>query len=76
MLEILEDALMDSIKLVPFLFLTYLVMEYLEHKTGEHARRLIRRPGAVGDGGDFSHRQSAISLAAPDIGGLLGDLPQ
>lgn len=76
MLEILEDALMDSIKLVPFLFLTYLVMEYLEHKTGEHARRLIRRPGAVGDGGDFSHRQSAISLAAPVIGGLLGAVPQ
>ena len=32
MLEILEDALMDSIKLVPFLFLTYLVMEYLEDR--------------------------------------------
>ncbi len=76
MLEIIEDALIDSAKLVPFLFLTYLAMEYLEHKTGEHARKLIRKPGAVEDAGHSPHRHSARSLAAPVIGGLLGALPQ
>ena len=75
MLEIIEDALIDSAKLVPFLFLTYLVMEYLEHKTGERARKLIRRPGAV-DGKVSGHRRSFRSLAAPVVGGLLGALPQ
>lgn len=75
MLHLIEDALIDSTKLVPFLFLTYLVMEYLEHRTGEHARKLIRRPGAV-DAGRSPRRRSARSLAAPVIGGLLGALPQ
>lgn len=31
MLDILWDALLDTLKLLPFLFLTYAVMEYLEH---------------------------------------------
>ena len=31
-LDILMDALIDSIKLFPFLLLTYLLMEYLQHK--------------------------------------------
>ena len=35
MSEVILDTLIDSIKLVPFLFLTYLAMEYLEHKAGE-----------------------------------------
>ncbi len=44
------DAVIDSAKLIPFLFLTYLVMEYLEHKTGEGTRRLIRKMGRSGQG--------------------------
>ena len=34
MLDIIMDTLLDSVKLLPFLFLTYLVMELLEHKAG------------------------------------------
>lgn len=33
MIEILLDTLVDGVKLLPFLFLTYLVMEVLEHAT-------------------------------------------
>lgn len=33
MLEILQDAFIDTIKLIPFLFITYLIMEYIENKT-------------------------------------------
>lgn len=64
MLEVLEDiffdALIDSVKLLPFLFLTYLVMEWLEHKTGSRTQAAIRRAGKTG----------------PLIGGVLGIFPQ
>ena len=36
-IHVLEHALTDTIKLIPFLFLTYCLMEYLEHKTQEHS---------------------------------------
>lgn len=60
MLDICLDALLDTVKLIPFLFLTYFVMEYLEHKTGEKTERLIRKAGHFG----------------PFIGACLGALPQ
>ena len=34
-LEVIADSCADSIRLLPFLFFTYLVMEYLEHRAGE-----------------------------------------
>lgn len=52
MLELLADcildAVLDSIKILPFLFLTYLVMEYVEHKMGEHSKDVIRKSGKFG----------------------------
>lgn len=33
MMDVVFDTIIDSVKLLPFLFLTYLAMEYLEHKT-------------------------------------------
>lgn len=43
MSEVILDTLIDSIKLVPFLFLTYLAMEYLEHKAGEKTTHMVRK---------------------------------
>ena len=60
MLQVAKESLIDTVKLIPFLFLAYLAMEYLEHRTGEKARTLIRRAGRTG----------------PVIGGLLGVVPQ
>ena len=60
MLEILLDTAVDTLKLIPFLFLTYLLMEYLEHKTGEKAKQMIGRAGRMG----------------PVVGGILGVFPQ
>jgi len=54
------DAALDSIKILPFLFLTYLVMEYVEHKMGEHSKDVIRRSGKFG----------------PFLGALCGAFPQ
>ncbi|MBE6555302.1 MAG: hypothetical protein E7663_03580 [Ruminococcaceae bacterium] len=58
--HILWHSLLDSLKLLPFLFLTYLLMELLEHKAGERIERAITRGGRVG----------------PFVGGVLGLLPQ
>ena len=41
MLEIIEHTLKDSIKLIPFLFITYLLMEFLEHKTSSKINKTI-----------------------------------
>ena len=59
-LHIVEHTLLDSIKLLPFLFITYLIMEYLEHKTSSKINETIKKSGKFG----------------PAIGGILGLLPQ
>ena len=33
-LDIFMEAGVDTLKLIPFLFLTYILMEWLEHRTG------------------------------------------
>ena len=60
MLEILEHTVEDSVKLIPFLFLTYLLMEYIEHKTKEKTKETIKKSGKFG----------------PLIGGIVGIFPQ
>lgn len=48
MIEILQDALIDTIKLIPFLFITYLIMEYIENKTSGKIREKIKKSGKLG----------------------------
>lgn len=48
MLEIIEETVIDSVKLLPFLFITYLIMEYIEHKTSEKSKEAIRKSGKLG----------------------------
>lgn len=48
MWEVMLETLIDSVRLAPFLFLTYIIMEYLEHKTGEHTQKLVGRAGKWG----------------------------
>ena len=59
-IDAVMDSFIDSIKLLPFLFLTYLAMEYLEHKAGQRMQESIRSAGAGG----------------PAIGSVLGVFPQ
>lgn len=58
--DVLLDGVKDTLQLVPFLFLTYLVMEALEHGTAGKAERLIAHTDKSG----------------PVVGALLGALPQ
>lgn len=60
MLEIIQDALIDTLKLIPFLFITYLIMEYIEHKTKDKTKETIKKSGKFG----------------PLIGSILGVFPQ
>lgn len=47
MLDILVDAIIDCVKLIPFLFVTYLIMEYLEHKTIIKNKEHIKKSGRL-----------------------------
>ncbi len=60
MIHVFEHGIVDSIKIVPFLFVTYLIMEYLEHKTNTKTRAVIRKAGRLG----------------PIAGGIVGAFPQ
>lgn len=46
--DIMWDAFVDSLKLLPFLLVTYLIMEYLEHKTSTKTRAVVRKAGRLG----------------------------
>ena len=60
MKEIILDTLIDALKLLPFLFITFLIMEYIEHKFSEKSKDKISKSGKYG----------------PVIGSLLGAIPQ
>lgn len=59
-LEVLLDTGIDALKLLPFLFITYLIMEYIEHKTGDKTKNIIKKSGKWG----------------PVFGAILGIFPQ
>ena len=58
--EIFLHGLLDTLRLVPFLFLTYLLMEIIEHKATGGIERFIRKAGPLG----------------PLVGGAAGAVPQ
>lgn len=60
LIEILKDAIIDSIKLLPFLFIAYFIMEYIEHKASNKIQTIISKSGKFG----------------PFIGAILGIVPQ
>ena len=40
-LDIILDALLDSLKMLPFLFGAYFLMEWLEHSSGERMEKAL-----------------------------------
>lgn len=59
-LDILKDAALDTVKLIPFLLVAYLLMEFIEHKLSDRAVKAIHRAGRFG----------------PVLGGAVGLVPQ
>ncbi len=60
LLHVLEHTLIDTIKIIPFLLLAYLIMEFIEHKTTNKTKEAIKKSGKFG----------------PFIGSILGAFPQ
>lgn len=60
MADIIIDTFLDGLKLLPFLFATYFVMEYIEHRMGQKAKHMIEKSGHLG----------------PVLGGAMGVFPQ
>ena len=46
--DILLDAWMDSVKMLPFLFIAYWVIEYVEHRHSERIERVLASGGRFG----------------------------
>lgn len=60
MLDVILDTLLDTIKLVPFLFIAFLLIELFEHKFSNKSKKVIAKSGNFG----------------PILGALVGVLPQ
>ncbi|MCD8395733.1 MAG: arsenic efflux protein [Lachnospiraceae bacterium] len=60
MIDVILDSLIDSLKLLPFLFLSYLAVEYIEHRMSDSAKAWIYGAGWAG----------------PILGSLIGIIPQ
>ena len=60
MKEILIDTILDSIKLIPFLLLAFLIIELIEHKLNNKTEKIITKSKKIG----------------PIIGSILGAIPQ
>lgn len=60
MLEVILDAALDTLKLLPFLFLTYLLLEFIEERAEAGSLKLVRQSGVWG----------------PFVGSALGLIPQ
>ena len=59
-MHVLEHSVGDTLRLVPFLFVTYLAMEALEHASADRVQAVVERSGKAG----------------PAVGALLGAIPQ
>ena len=58
--EVILHAITDTLPLIPFLFLTYLLMEFIEHKAEGGTVSFLKRSGNFG----------------PLLGGVVGVVPQ
>lgn len=56
----LEHSIVDTFYLIPVLFVTYLVMEWIEHGSAAKTQEAVKRAGAAG----------------PVVGAILGAVPQ
>lgn len=60
MLDVIIDTLIDSIKILPFLFVSYLIIEFIEHKSSKKIEKVLSTSG----------KYSKVA------GSLLGIIPQ
>lgn len=59
-IDCLMDGFIDTLKILPYLFVTFILLEFIEHKFSKRNQKLLSNNKKYG----------------PIIGGLLGALPQ
>ena len=59
-MDILKEVFIDSAKMLPLLFIVYLLIEFLEHKNNNFAYHILMKSNAFG----------------PVLGALFGCIPQ
>ncbi len=60
MIDIILDTLIDAVKIFPFLFIAFLIIEIIEHKLNNKSKKIIEKSGKFG----------------PLLGSILGMIPQ
>ncbi len=60
MMDVILDTILDVLKLIPFLFIAFLLIELIEHKFSTLAKKVMAKSGQAG----------------PVVGSLLGAVPQ
>lgn len=60
MIQIIIDALVDTLKMLPLMLIVFIIIEFLEHRFGNNLKPLLKRS----------------QLFGPLVGALLGILPQ
>lgn len=60
MWEVILDTLLDGTKLLPFLFVTFLIIEIFEHKFSDKGKKIVEKSGKFG----------------PVLGSIFGIVPQ
>lgn len=60
MKDVIIDTLLDTVKLIPFLLIAFLIIEVIEHKLSKKSKNIITKSGKYG----------------PVLGGILGLFPQ
>ncbi len=60
LVDVIIDTIIDSARIFPFLFLTYLLMEFLEHRAGDKTVKWLKKSGPFG----------------PVVGAIAGLFPQ
>lgn len=60
MIDVIKDSVLDVLKLLPFLFVAFLILEYIEHKMSEKNEQLLINNRKIG----------------PVMGSFLGAFPQ
>lgn len=60
LIHTLEHTFLDTLKIIPFLFIAFLIIELIEHKLSSKSKKIITKSGKFG----------------PIIGSLLGLIPQ
>lgn len=60
MKEVILETIIDGLKILPFLFITFLLIEFFEHKFSKKSKKIVEKSGKLG----------------PLIGSILGIIPQ